>query len=177
MDKPCDDAVAQARNQLTTEQKQPKRKDLEKLFDSHVAILKDRDTLEQIVEFLRNQKGRVLAKASEMTFGYGNIPFLPVILRTLRSPYDFMGRAQSGGEVGYTSNELYYIYDVDAGNTTRGNSSENAEKIPKQQKRSPLTGSEVMALHVYTVGLSNYYGWSPGSPRDNALGMPLVCPW
>lgn len=182
-----DDAVAEARNQLTTEAKQVKRNDLEKLFDSQIATLKDRGTPEQIVEILQNQKGTVLKKASEMTFGDGNIPFLPVIPRTFRSPYDLMAMVRNGGKVGYTylnptqisdvvdaPQEPYYIYDVEDGSSTRGKSPENAEKILKQQKRSPLTAAEVMALTTHTDVLSKHYVWATGSRYGSAGEVPDV---
>lgn len=182
-----DDAVAQAKNQLTTEQKQVKRIDLEKLFDAQIAILKDRGTPEQVVEILQNQKSSVLAKASGMTFGDGNIPFLPVIPRTFRSPYDLMAMVRNGGKAGYTylnptqisdvvdtPKEPYYIYDVEDGNSTRGKSPEAAEKIFKEQKRSPLTAAEVMALTVHTDVLSKHYVWATGSRYDSADKVPHV---
>lgn len=183
-----DDAVAQAKNQLTTEAKRVKRNDLEKLFDAQIATLKDRGTPEQIVEILQNQKGSVLKKASEMTFGDGNIPFLPVIPRTFRSPYDLMAMVRNDGKVGYTylnptqisdvvdaPQEPYYIYDVEDGSSTRGKSPENAEKTFKQQKRSPLTAAEVMALTTHTDVLSKHYVWAPGSRCVSADGVPGVC--
>ncbi|MBI2462629.1 MAG: hypothetical protein HYV65_00050 [Candidatus Spechtbacteria bacterium] len=171
-----DDAVAQA-----------KRNDLEKLFDAQIATLKDRGVPEQIVEILQNQKGAVVKKASEVAIGDGNIPFLPVIPRSYRSPYDLMAMVKNGGKVGYTylnptaisdvvdaPSEPYYIYDVEDGNSTRGKSPENAEKILKQQKRSPLTAAEVMALTTHTDVLSRHYVWATGSRYESADGVPNV---
>lgn len=147
--------------------------------------LKDRGTPEQIVEILQNQKARVLAKASEETHGNGNIPVIP---RSFRSPYDLMAMVRNGRKVGYTylnptqisdvvdaPQEPYYIYDVEDGSSTRGKSPENAEKTFKQQKRSPLTAAEVMALTVHTDVLSKHYVWAAGSRCDSAGRVPIVC--
>lgn len=182
-----DDAVTQAKSQLTAEAKQARRNDLEKLFDNQIATLKDRGTPEQIVEILQNQKGVVLKKASEMAIGDGNIPFLPVIPRSFRSPYDLMAMVRNGGKVGYTylnptqisdvvdaPQEPYYIYDVEDGNATRGKSPQDAEKIFKSQKRSPLTAAEVMALATHTDVLSKHYVWAAGSRYESAGGVPSV---
>lgn len=161
--------------------------DLEKLFDAQIATLKDRGTPEQIVEILQNQKGAVLKKASEMAIGDGNIPFLPVIPRSFRSPYDLMAMVKNGGKAGYTylnptqisdvvdaPQEPYYIYDVEDG-SSRGKSPENAEKTFKSQKRSPLTAAEVMALTVHTDVLSRHYVWATGSRYEFADEVPSVC--
>ena len=182
-----DEAVAQAKNQLTAESKQVKRSDLEKLFDTQIATLKDRGVPAQIVEMLHNQKGQVVKKASEMNIGDGNIAFLPVIPRSYRSPYDLMAMVKNGGKAGYTylnptqisdvvnaPSEPYYIYDVEDGNSTRGKSPEAAEKILKQQKRSPLTAAEVMALTTHIDVLSRHYVWAPGSRCESAVLVPFV---
>lgn len=184
-----DDAVTQAKGQLTAEARQAKRNDLEKLFDSQIATLKDRGVPEQIVEILQNQKGAVLKKANEMTFGDGNIPFLPVIPRSFRSPYDLMAMVRNDGKVGYTylnptqisdvvdaPQEPYYIYDVEDGESTRGKSPEDAEKILKSQKRSGLTVSEVAALCAHTDVLSKYpVVWATGSRCKGSDKMPYAC--
>ena len=183
-----DDAVAQAKGFITTEAKQAKRSDLEKLFDGQIATLKDRGTPEQIVEILQNQKGAVVKKAIEMADGCGNIPFLPVIPRSFRSPYDLMAMVRNGAKVGYTylkptqisdvvdaPQEPYYIYDVEDGESTRGKNPEVAEKILKQQKRSPLTAAEVTALTTHTDVLSKHYVWATGSRYESADEVPDVC--
>ncbi|MBI2096414.1 MAG: hypothetical protein HYT43_02160 [Candidatus Taylorbacteria bacterium] len=164
-----------------------KKNDLEKLFDSQIATLKDRGVREQIVEILQNQKGQVVKKASEMTIGDGNIPFLPVIPRSFRSPYDLMAMVRNGSKVGYTHlnptqisdvvdapSKPYYIYDVEDGSSTLGKSPKNAEKILKQQKRSPLTVAGVMALTTHTDVLLRHYVWATGSRYESAVRVPSV---
>ena len=182
-----DDAVTQAKNMMVREAKQVELTDLEMLFDSQIATLKDRGVPEPIVEILQNQKGAVVKKASEMTIGGGNIPFLPVIPRLYRSPYDLIAMVRNGSKVGYTCvnptaisdvvdtpQEPYYIYDVEDGNATLGKSPEAAEKIFKQQKRSPLTAAEAMALTTHTDVLSRHYVWASGSRYGCADRVPDV---
>ena len=182
-----DYAVAQAKNQIMAEAKRMKQNDLEQLFNTQIATLKDRGVPAQIVEMLHNQKGQVVKKASEMVIGDGNIAFLPVIPRSYRSPYDLMAMVKNGGKAGYTylnpthisdvvdaPSEPYYIYDVEDGNSTRGKSPEAAEKILKQQKRSPLTAAEVMALTTHIDVLSRHYVWAPGSRCESAVLVPFV---
>ena len=183
-----DEAVAQAKNQLTAESKQAKRSDLEKLFDAQIATLKDRGVPEQIVEILQNQKGAVVKKASEMNIGDGNIAFLPVIPRSYRSLYNLMAMVKNGGKAGYYTylnptqisdvvdapSEPYYIYDVEDGDSTRGDNPEAAEKIFEQQKRSPLTAAEVMALTTHTDVLSRYGVWATGSRYKSARKVPFI---
>jgi len=182
-----DEAVKEAKNQLTQETKKAKCEDLEKLFDSQIQILKDRGCPEQIVEMLQNQRSSVLQKASEMPFAEGNIPFIPVIPRTYRSPYDLMAMVRNNDEQGYTylnptaitdefetPKDPYYIYDVEDGETTRGKSPEKAIDIIKNQSRSPLTAAEVMALTTHTNVLSRHYVWAAGSRFDGSDGVPDV---
>jgi len=182
-----DDAVAQAKNQLTAEQKQTKRTDLEKLFDAQIATLKDRGVPEQIIKTLQSQKNAVVQKASGMTIGEGNIPFLPVIKPAYLGYYGLMAMVRNGSQEGYTylkpaavtdqfetPDDLYYIYDVEDGNATRGKSPQDAEKIFKQQKRSPLTAAEVVNLCILTDVLSKHYVWAHGSRYERADGVPAV---
>ncbi len=182
-----DEAVAKAKQRLDTEAKQANRYGLEKLFDNQIATLKDRGTPEQIVELLANQRSSVIGKASEMMFENGHVPFLPVIPRTYRSPYDLMSAVRHGDTVGYTNlnptsitdkveapDEPYYIYDVEDGKSTKGKSSESAEKIFKSQKRSPLTATEVMALTTHADVLSRHNVWASGSRLVSADSVPHV---
>ena len=180
-----DDAVTQTKNQLTEEQKQTKRTDLEKLFDAHIATLKDRGVPEQIIETLSSQKNVVVQKASGMTIGEGNVSFLPVIKPACLSYYGLMAMVRNGSKEGYTHmklgavtdqfetpDDLYYIYDVEDGNATRDKSPQDAEKIFKRQKRSPLTVAEVVSLCILTDVLSKHYVWALGS-RDGSADRVL----
>jgi len=186
-DTDIDEAVKEAKNQLAAEAKKAKREDLEKLFESQIQTLKDRGCPEQIVELLTEQKSAVLSKASEMTFEDGHIPFIPVIPRTYRSPYDLMAMVRNGDKQGYTylnptaiidevetPDRPYYIYDVEDGKALLGKSPENAEKILKKQSRSPLTAAEVMALTAHTDVLKEHYVWAPGSRCDGSDEVPNV---
>jgi len=186
-DTDIDEAVKEAKYQLTTEAKEAKRKNLEKLFDSQIQTLKDRGCPEQIVELLTRQKSTVLAKASEMTFEDGHIPFIPVIPFTYRSPYDLMAQVRNDNQQGYnylnptaitdkvgSPDKPYYIYDVEDGKALLGEIPENAEKILKKQSRSPLTAAEVIALATHTDVLKEHYVWATGSRYDGSYGVPCV---
>lgn len=182
-----DEAVKEAKNQLAQETKKAKREDLEKLFDSQIQTLKDRGCPEQIVETLQNQKGSVLQKASEKSFAEGNIPFIPVIPRTYRSPYDLMAMVRNGDKRGYTylnptaitdefdtPKDPYYIYDVEDGEALKGKSPEKAIDIIKKQSRSPLTAAEVMALTTHTDALSRHYVDAIGSRYGRSGLVPSI---
>jgi hypothetical protein len=182
-----DEAVEKAKQQLGAETKQTHRNDLENLFDSQIATLKDRGVPEQILEALQRQKSVVLQKASEMTICEGNIPFLPVIKPVYLGYYGLMAMVRNASKTGYiylkltnitdkvvTPDDLYYIYDVEDGNATLGKSPEEAEKTFKSQKRSPLTVAEVMALTTHANVLSRHNVWATGSRYDSAGYVPYV---
>lgn len=92
------EAVNTAKTKLEIAFKEAKRNKLEKLFDSQIATLKDRDCPEEIMKMLQSQKDTVLQKASKMSFAKGNNPFVPVILRTNRSLcfYDMIVMVRNG---------------------------------------------------------------------------------
>jgi hypothetical protein len=183
-----DEAVKEAKNQLAQETKKAKCEDLKKLFDDQIQTLKDRGCPEQIVEMLQNQRSLVLQKASEMSFAEGNIPFMPVIPRTYRSPHDLMAMVRNGDTKGYTylnptvitdefktPEDPYYIYDVEDGQALLGKSPEEAIDIIKKQSRSPLTAAEVMALTTHTDVISRHYVYASGSRYDGWGRVPDVC--
>ena len=178
-----DKAVAQAKSWVLAEQKMVKRNGLEKLFDSQIATLKDRGTPEQIVEMLANQRSSVVSKAREMTFEDWHIPFLPVIPRTYRSPYDLMSAVRHDG-MGYTCldpmtitdrivtpDEPYYVYDVEDGESTLNESSKDVENILESQKRLLPTAAEVVALTTHTDVLSRHYVRALGSQYESAINV------
>ena len=169
--------------------------DMDTLFRNQIEILRGRGTPEQIVEILESQKGVVLARASEMAIGDGpfdgtqgkHIPFLPVIPRSFRSLYDLIATARKGNQAGYNHlkpteirdvvgapQEPYYIYDVEDGKATLGESPQDAENILKKQSRSPLTAAEVAALVTHTYVLSRHCVWATGSRDESADGVPGV---
>jgi len=134
-----DGAVAQAKDLLDWKAKQAERSDLERLFDTQIATLKDRGVPAPIVEILQNQRDQVIAKTSEMTFENRRVPFLPVIPRTYLSIYSQMPMVKSGGKAGYTylkptaitdvvttPEDPYYIYDIEDGETMRGKAPQDA---------------------------------------------------
>ena len=167
--------------------KRNSKRQLEEFFNFQIATLRDRGTPEQIVEIFQNQKGAVLNKVRKVTFRNGNIPFIPVIPRTFRGPYDLIVMVKNGEKAGCVQlnptaisdvvdapQAPYYIYDVENGNVTRGQSPKDARKIFKRQKRSPLTAAEVMALATHTNVLLRHYVWAPGSRYGSADMIPDI---
>lgn len=186
-----DTAVAQAKDCLEQKTKQTKRSDLEKLFDSQIATLKNRGCPEAIVEMLQNQCGEVIAKASKMTFEKGRTPFLPVIPRVYLTIYSQMAMVRNGSKAGFTyldpaeiadlvktPSKPFYIFNVEDGTAMLGKAPEDAENlIKKQNGRRGLTEVEVIALCVHTNVLSRHYvdatGSRYGRSRDDVPGLYL----
>ncbi|MDP3784710.1 MAG: DUF5701 family protein [bacterium] len=181
-----DEAVAQAKDLLSRGAKQAKWNDLERLFDTQIATLKDRGVPKFIVGMLWDQKGFVLARASTMSFENGHVPFLPVIPRTYLSIYSQMPMVKSGDKAGYTNlkptaitdvvatpENPYYIYDVEDGEAMRGKTPQDAEKLIKKEGRLGLTEVEVIALGVHTDVLSKHYVEAVGS-RYVSGGVPFL---
>lgn len=162
------------------EAKQARRNDLGRLFDGQIATLKDRGVPAPIVEMLQNQHDQVIAKAREMSFENGHVPFLPVIPRAYLSIYSQMPMVKSGDKAGYTflkptaitdvattPEDPYYIYDVENGESMRGKATQDAEKLIKKQNRLGLTEVEVISLGVHTDVLSRHYVDAVGSRLDS----------
>jgi hypothetical protein len=182
-----DEAVEKAKKRLDAETKQAHRNDLEKLFDWQITILKNRGVPEQIIEALQSQKDMVVEEASEMTIGEGNIPFLPVIKSAYLGYYGLMSLVRNGDKQGncylnptaitdevQTPDQLYYIYDVEDGEATRGKSPEKAIEIFKKQSRFALTAAEVVNLCVITDVLPRHHVWASGSRYGRSDRVPLV---
>lgn len=185
-DTDVDEAVSQAKSQLSVENKEAKREEYEKLFDAQLQTLQNRGCSEAILEKLKSLKGKVLKKVSETNIGEGNVPFLPVIPRTYRSIYDQMSAVCHKGKKGYTyldpnaitdqekaSEHPYYILDVEDGEGTLNKTPEQAEKIHKKQSRHSLNTSEDVSLCTHTAVLSKYNVWATGS-RVRSSGVPYV---
>ncbi|OGZ61707.1 MAG: hypothetical protein A2932_01430 [Candidatus Spechtbacteria bacterium RIFCSPLOWO2_01_FULL_46_10] len=191
-----DNRLARRVLEVIAEETQDRVAEYERFFDAQIATLKDRVVPEQIVEILQNQKGPVVKKASDLPAGRqgcdgdgnGNIPFLPVIKPAYLGYYGLMPMVRNGSKEGYpdlnpaaitdqveTPDGLYYIYDVEDGNATRGKSPEAAQMFFKRQKRSPLTAAEVVNLCIITDVLSRHSVWAPGSRYGSGvLGVPIV---
>ena len=163
------------------------RRQLEEFFNFQITTIRDRGAPEQIVEILQSQKGVVLKKARKLTFGNGNIPFLPVIPRTFRGIYDLIVMVKNGektgrvcldpteiSDVARTPQTPYYIYNVEDGSATRGEPPKNIRKIFKGQKRCPLTVAEAIALAIHTEVLLRHYVWASGSRYGFADLVPDI---
>ena len=165
-----------------------KRANLEKLFNSQIATLRDRGVPEEVVETLLTYKSRAIAKASEMTIEEGNIPFLPIIKPLYLGYHGLMLLVRNGSKVGQTgihpvtvrdlvrAPELpYYAYNVGDGSSTRKMDKKEAEKFIKKQKRSPLIGIELTALCAHTDVLSRHPVCALGSKkRHESWDLRLV---
>lgn len=186
-DTDIDEAVKEAKNQLTSESKKVKYEDLDKLFDSQIQTLKDRGCPKQIVELVQNQKGSVLENANEMEIPEGHIPFVPVIPRIYMGVYGLMPMVRNNEKQGYTCldpNEItdkvetpkkpYFIYDVEDGKKMLGKSPEKAEKLIKEQKRFCLTADEGIAVCVHTNVLSDHYVDCTASRYEDTDKVPNV---
>lgn len=201
-----DKAVAMAKEAMakdelarkTKQTKQVKQGDLEKLFDSQIATLNNRDCPEAIVEMFQNRRGEIVARASEMIFGEGCVPFIPVIPRNYHTIYGQMpmvrwpaaSRGEGGGrKKGYTlldpteiidvveTRNLYYIYyisDVEDGTVMLGKTPRDAEMFNEKNGRSGLTDVEVISLCLHTNVLSRHYVDAIGS-RCRSGGVPSLC--
>lgn len=146
---------------------QTKQGNFEGLFNSQIAILEDRDIPEPIIKALQNQKDSVLKRASKMTIGKGNLPFLPIITPIYLGYCGLMSKVRNGFfGIGYSSiipeaiidgfgtpDSLYYIYDVEVGKATMSKSPAEACKIFKKQSRSSMTAVEVINLCITTTVL------------------------
>ncbi len=159
---------------------------LESLFNSQIQTLKDRGCPDQIVEMFQNQRSEVISKASTMAFNESHIPFLLVIPRIFRSPYDLMTMVHNRSKAGYSylnptaifdTIEIprpYYILNIEDGVTTRGESPEDATETLKKRSRSSLTICEVIALCTHTDVLSRHFVWAAGSRYRTAEKVPYI---
>ena len=177
--------VQRAKGQLVLEAEKAKQQGLEKLFDSYIQILDERKSSEQIIKMVQDQKGTVVEKASKMTIGEENIPFLPVIKPLYLGYHGLMSMVQNDGKQGYcylnptlitdefeTPDELYYIYDVEDGQALLSKSPKKAIEIIKKQSRLDLTAAEDISLCIFTDVLSGHNVWATGSRYDGSLRVP-----
>lgn len=171
-----DDAVAQAKRQLETENKRVKLADLEKLFDSQIATLKDRGCPAQIIEALVNDRAKVLNHAQSINIADGNLPFAPVITPLYLGYHGIVAMVRHNGKSGYTyldprqiSDEekvptgLYYQFDVEDGANRLGKKPEVSDREIRSEKRLRSTAAEVVSIGTHTNVLSKHYMDAVGS--------------
>src|SRR3989344_637206 len=166
-----------------------RRNNLKGLFDSQIKILEDRNVPELIIAEFQDKKSFVLDKASRMTIGKGNIPFLPIIPSAYLGYYGLMSMVKIELKSGHTSiinpilikdqiqtttNGLYYIFDVEDGESTRNNSPESVIQTFEEQSRSPLIADEIVNLCIITDVLYRHYVYAIGSRFGNFDKVPAV---
>ena len=185
------EVVAEARRKITVFTGQEQQGFFRDLFERRNEKLEALGCPQAILKKLSRKKEDVLAKTYEMQNGEGsNISFLPVIPRSYMGIYSLMQMVRIGDNVGWTSlipqnftdvvktpEEPYYILDVDKGTEMRGNSSDDAEKIIKSQKRSCLTIDEAIAVGIHNEEvLANHEILAVGSlyRDEHELTVPVI---
>lgn len=184
-----DEAVKEAKSKLTQEAKKARRGDLEKLFDSQIATLKDRGCPEQILEVLKNHKAKVLNHAELITIAEGNLAFAPVITPLYLGYHGIVSIVRHNGRSGYayayldprqiTDEEkvpvgLYYQFDVEDGTKYLGKKPEVSNKLIQKEKRLRSTTAEIVSIGIHTDVLSKHYMDAVGS-RFRSGRAPLLC--
>jgi hypothetical protein len=181
-----DEVVVKAKNQLESEGKKIKKEDLEKLFSNQIKRYEDANCPEQVIKLLKDLRDSVIEKASKMTLGKGNLPFLLCTGKTL-SLYSLMAMVKNSDKVGYnyltptdvtdqieTPDDPYAIFDVEDGEAMLGKSMQDAEKAIKAKNRFVLTAAEAIALCIQTDVLKRHYVDAPGSRYGSAGEAPDV---
>ncbi|MFH0819678.1 MAG: DUF5701 family protein [bacterium] len=156
-------------SQLVTKKRKDKE-ELEMLFYNQWLMLKKRGCPKQILEFFNNQKNEVVSVASRISFTKGNLPILLVLPRTSLTIHTQMTMVRNGKIKGYTMidpvgvfemiktpSRPYYLFDVENGRETLGQSPEKAEKIIKKQRRLCSTEVEIINLALQTNVLKRHY--------------------
>jgi len=182
-----DEAVRQAKNQQVTEAKQVKRKDLDRLFDSQITTLKERNVPEQILGVFRNNKDKVLNHAESTPVAEGNLALAPVITPLYLGYHGYHGLAslvRYKDKQGYVyidprqitdiekvSSVLYYMFDIEDGTAMRGKNLEDSGKLIVKQGRLHAVTTEVLSIGVHIDVLSRHYVHAVGS-RYGSDGTP-----
>lgn len=182
-----DDAVAKAKRQLETENKRMKLVDLEKLFDSQIATLKDRGCPAQIIEALVKGRAKVLNHVQSIPIAEGNLAFAPVITPLYLGYHGIVSMVRNGDKSGYTyldlrqiSNEekvpdgLYYHFDIEDGAARLGKKPEVSDREIRSEKRLRSTAAEVVSIGTHTEVLSKHYMDAVGS-RCRSGRVPDLC--
>lgn len=164
-----------------------KRSELEELGKTQLYILRKRRCPEQIIEMLKEKLPAVVEKALTMMIPDNHLAILPIIKPAYLGYYGLVSLVRNGTKKGYTyinpslitdkvetPNNLYYMYDVEDGGALCGKSPEDAEKLLKAERRSPLTAAEAIALATYTNVLSRHFVDASGS-RCGSGGVPVLC--
>jgi len=189
-----DEAVAQAKDSLAKKTKQAKRGDLEKLFDSQIATLKDRGCPEQILEGLKNGKAKVLNHVESITITEGNLAFTPVITPLYFGYHGIVSMVRYNGKSGYTYLDprqitdvekvptgLYYQFDVEDGTKCLGKKPETSDKLIQDEKRLRSTAAEIVSIGIHTDVLSKHYMDAVGSRCESGRAPSLYLydgkPW
>jgi hypothetical protein len=175
-DDEIDEVVAEAKEQVNSEILAEKKDKLTELFKSQLEKLKSLGCPQMILEIFSNKKNEVITKASEMSIGEGNIPFLPVIPRNYLGIHASILMVKYGDKAGYTNlnpNEItdkvktpklpYFVLNVEDGKATLGKKVKDATKLIKKQGRLILTDIEVIAIGILTNVLSHHNVDAAGS--------------
>jgi len=164
------EVLSGARDKLVEIRNQAREKKLVDLFASQITTLSERGCPKAILSVLQGQMGPVIARAKQMTFKEGRIPFLPVIPALFLSIYTQMemvkNKTKSGRNlldptdltnVVQTPKKPYFIFDVEDGTEMRGRSIADAEDlISKQRNRRCLTDVESISLCIHTDVLNRH---------------------
>lgn len=150
---------------------------MEKLFDSQIKTLRDRNCPELIVTTLKDQRESAIKEASTITIAPQNLPFLPVISKISLNLKTQISMVRNGNFIGITAldpriifnatvaappKSSYYIFDVDAGGETRGQSFDAITTLLAKQGRRRLGDAEIIALATHTNILQKHFLHSGG---------------
>ena len=155
---------------------------LEKLFDSQIARLKNRDNYNNFIDKLIAKRQAVIKQALALNMPFDRIPFLPVITERYLNIHFLLKSVFFEGRMGFcrldnlrlsnvvkVPDEPYYIFDVDDGTGSLDIEPWRAETNVKIAERSCLTDCEVVALGVHTGVLARHYLMAIGSRYSNGV--------
>ena len=164
-----DDVVTEAKKRAINEA-------MCELFDSQIETLESRGCPQAILESVRGWKGGVVSKAIKMNIPKEHIPFVLVIPRAYMGIYGLMSMIRNGDREGDTDlnlssitdnvetpKGLYFIYDIEDGESMLDKSSKEAEKLIKEQDRFCLTVEESIAMCIHFDVLSRHIVSCTGS--------------
>lgn len=185
-------AVEEAKDRLNKEDQRKRWGKHEELFNSYLAIAKERGCPDQILEALLGKKEKVLHRAVGMSIKDDNIPFLPVIKSSYLGYSGLMAMVRNGEKQGFVHlhdknlagitnlftqpNDAfcYFIFDIDKGRDTMGRSPHDFCLASEWKSRMPLTIAEVINLCIFTDALAWLNMWAVGSRYESDFGIPGV---